>query len=91
MEHVQGFEADGTPLNSTAKDELQVYEQLAQVTTQLWRLRFPKIGPMYQKASGQSYFCPFVDEQGNSFGPFDTAVELSNSKWMAFFVHSTTG
>ncbi len=81
MEWISGSEVDPDDIpDIVEQDEKQVYEQLAFVTTQLWKLRFDKIGPLYENDLGQTYVGPFVDEQGNSSGPFDTAVEYFKFK-----------
>ena len=80
MEFIPGIEVDSSPGALSDEDEIQVYEQLARVTSELSQLRFHQIGPLYQAISGEFYVGPFVTEQGQSFGPFDTSVEFFKFK-----------
>jgi len=80
MDFIPGIEVDCSPGTLCDENEIQVYEQLAQVTWELSRPRFHQIGPLYQSIQGDFYIGPFVNEQGNSFGPFDTAVEFFKFK-----------
>jgi hypothetical protein len=83
MEYMSGYEVDlddDDPDIKTAEDQRQIYQELARITNQLWRLRFNKIGPIYENESGEFYIGPFVDEQGKASGPFDTAVDFFKSK-----------
>lgn len=80
MDFIQGTEVDSSPDGLSNEDEIQVYDQLALVAWKLSRLRFPQIGPIYQNSSGDFHVGPFVNEQGKSFGPFDTSVEFFKFK-----------
>src|SRR5271169_6072955 len=86
MEFIPGNQVDSCPGALSSEDETQVYQQLALITCELSRLRFRQIGPIYQTSSGEFHIGPFVTEQGKGFGPFDTAVDFSNSKLMAFVI-----
>jgi aminoglycoside phosphotransferase (APT) family kinase protein len=80
MEFTPGNEIDGSPDSLSVEDETQVYLQLALVVSKLWQLRFRQIGPIYETPSGEFYVGPFVDEQGESFGPFHASVDFFKFK-----------
>jgi len=74
MECMSGFLVDETPGALSMEDEIQVYHQLAQITTQLSNLRFPQIGLICPDDAGHFRVGEFVDAQGLGYGPFDTSV-----------------
>lgn len=79
MEPVEGVEVKG--LGISIEDEVTVYKQLASITWQLSGLRFPKIGRIYQcPTTSEFYVGPFVDAQGNQYGPFETATQYFASQ-----------
>lgn len=77
MEPMDGTEFD----HGSVEDEVTVYQQLASVSWQLSGLRFPKIGRIQQsRTTSEFYVGPFVDAQGNQYGPFETATEYYASR-----------
>ena len=48
MERTPGFLVDSTPGVMSPEEEAQGYDQLANITVQLSKLRFPLIGPICQ-------------------------------------------
>lgn len=80
MEFTPGNEIDDSPGSLSDEDATQVYLQLALIVRKLSRLRFRQIGPIYETTSGEFYVGPFVDEQGEPFGPFDTSVDFFKFK-----------
>lgn len=72
MEAMEGAEVGSL----SPDDECTVYKQLASVTWHLSGLCFPKIGRIYQSPSTNEFYVgPFVDAQGNRYGPFETSME----------------
>jgi aminoglycoside phosphotransferase (APT) family kinase protein len=80
MEFTPGNEIDCSPGSLSTEDATQVYLQLALVVSKLSRLRLRQIGPIYETPSGEFYVGQFVDKQGESFGPFTTAVDFFKFK-----------
>jgi hypothetical protein len=75
MECMSGFLVDEAPGALSVEDEIQVYHQLAQITTQLSNLRLPQIGPIYADDHGHFRVGESVDAHGLGYGPFDNAVD----------------
>jgi hypothetical protein len=57
-----------------------ICESLGYITGQLADLRFPKIRRIYESSPLEFVVGPFIDKNGESFGPFDTAVEYHQYK-----------
>ena len=95
MEAMEGAEVSRLSLD----DERTVYKQLASVTWHLSGLCFPKIGCLYESpTTNEVYVGPFVDKQGNRYGPFETPteyfgyeadkIERKHAEWRATNVES---
>jgi Phosphotransferase enzyme family len=80
-------------------DQCTVYKQLASIAWQLSGLCFSKIGRIYQvPATNEFYVGPFVDAQGNPYGPFEKSmeylkcearkIEAKHAQWRATYVES---
>ena len=76
MEAMRGTEVEGDEEILSDDDVVAVYSQLADVVWQLSRLCFPKIGRIFESHDGEFHVGPFVDAQGNHYGPFSTSVEF---------------
>lgn len=76
METMRGTEVGGAGQKLSADDQVDVYSQLAHVVWQLSDLCFPQIGRIFQSDDGEFFVGPFVDTQGNQYGPFSTSVEF---------------
>jgi len=76
MEFLDGEEVDQRPNALSPTQENEVYKQLAEITCHLARIRFPTIGRLYEDSHGDFIVGPFVDKNGMSYGPFETAVEF---------------
>lgn len=75
----EGMDEDCEPWFESWGQE-RVYNTMATTTQQLASLQFPKIGRIYEPSRWEFVVGPFVDRNGESFGPFNTAVEYYQYK-----------
>jgi len=80
MELIPGCLIDDLDEELPDEEKSQIFHHLADITNQLWKLRFEMIGPIYQDKDGLFYPGPFVDELGNFFGPFSKTTEFFKHK-----------